>query len=77
MRGKLRLLGGPAPTAYLLPRLPHSVKPDFFYDLIEKESPGPYVELFARKPREGWDRWGNEVDCSPELANELEFSILE
>lgn len=68
VRGKLRLLGAAAPTAYLLPRLPHSVKPDFFYDLIEKESPGPYLELFARRLREGWDCWGNEVHCSPELA---------
>ena len=61
VRGKLRLLGNPAPTAYLLPRLPHSVKPEFFYELIEKQSPGPYLELFARKLRQNWDSWGNEI----------------
>ena len=61
VRGKMRLLGSPAPTAYLHPRLPHSVKPDFFYELIEKESPGPYLELFARKLRPSWDSWGNEI----------------
>jgi N6-adenosine-specific RNA methylase IME4 len=23
--------------------------------------PGPYIELFARRKREGWTSWGNEV----------------
>lgn len=36
----------------------HSVKPAAFYDLVEQVSPGPYVELFARQPRLGWDSWG-------------------
>gem|GEM_PF-4022641 len=27
-------------------------------DYIERVSPGPYVELFARQPRLGWDAWG-------------------
>ncbi len=64
VRGSLRLKGPTAPTAFLLPRLPHSVKPDFFYELIEKESPGPFLELFARKSRDGWDCWGNEINSS-------------
>jgi N6-adenosine-specific RNA methylase IME4 len=38
----------------------HSRKPDEFYDLVESCSPGPYLELFARFPRQGWDQWGNE-----------------
>lgn len=38
----------------------HSRKPDEVYNLIEQCSPGPYVELFARFRREGWDQWGNE-----------------
>ena len=38
----------------------HSRKPDEIYDLIEQCSPGPYLELFARFGREGWDQWGNE-----------------
>jgi N6-adenosine-specific RNA methylase IME4 len=38
----------------------HSRKPDEFYDLVESCSPGPYLELFARFPREDWDQWGNE-----------------
>jgi N6-adenosine-specific RNA methylase IME4 len=36
----------------------HSVKPDAFGDLVERVSPGPYVELFCRRPRLGWDSWG-------------------
>jgi N6-adenosine-specific RNA methylase IME4 len=38
----------------------HSVKPDAFIDMVEQVSPGPYVELFARRQRLGWDTWGNE-----------------
>jgi N6-adenosine-specific RNA methylase IME4 len=38
----------------------HSRKPDEFYDIIEACSPGPYLELFARFRRAGWDQWGNE-----------------
>jgi N6-adenosine-specific RNA methylase IME4 len=36
----------------------HSAKPAAFCDLVEQVSPGPYVELFARAPRLGWDSWG-------------------
>lgn len=36
----------------------HSVKPQAFIDVVEQVSPGPYVELFARAPRLGWDAWG-------------------
>jgi N6-adenosine-specific RNA methylase IME4 len=36
----------------------HSQKPGAFLDLVESWSPGPYVELFARAPRLGWDSWG-------------------
>lgn len=39
----------------------HSKKPEFFQDLIEQMSNGPRIELFARRPRDGWDVWGNEV----------------
>ena len=40
----------------------HSRKPDEQYDLIEACSPGPYLELFARYPRDGWTAWGDESD---------------
>lgn len=38
----------------------HSRKPDEIYDIVESCSPGPYLELFARFRRTGWDQWGNE-----------------
>lgn len=43
----------------------HSRKPDEQYELIERCSPGPYLELFARHPRPGWVVWGDEA--APEL----------
>jgi N6-adenosine-specific RNA methylase IME4 len=43
----------------------HSRKPDEQYDLIEACSPGPYLELFARHPRNCWDVWGDE--SAPEV----------
>lgn len=39
----------------------HSRKPDGFLDLVESASPGPYLELFARRQRLGWDSWGDEA----------------
>jgi hypothetical protein len=39
----------------------HSRKPDQLYDIVEGCSPGPYLELFARHPRDGWVQWGDEV----------------
>lgn len=50
----------PLSTWFVWPRGPHSQKPDAFYDLVEQVSPGPYVEVFARRHRFFWDVWGNE-----------------
>lgn len=38
----------------------HSSKPEGFLDFVEQVSPGPYVELFARRHRLGWDVWGDQ-----------------
>lgn len=45
----------------------HSRKPDEFITLIENCSSGPYLEMFARGDRDGWDMWGNQatVDYEP------------
>ncbi len=40
----------------------HSRKPDALYEIIESCSPGPYLELFARGKRKGWDAWGNQAE---------------
>lgn len=47
----------------------HSEKPEEFQDIIEQVSPGPYLELFARRYRPGWDVWGNEVISALEIAS--------
>jgi N6-adenosine-specific RNA methylase IME4 len=39
----------------------HSAKPDEFYARVERLVAGPYIELFARKRRPGWDCWGDEI----------------
>jgi N6-adenosine-specific RNA methylase IME4 len=53
----------------------NSAKPDGFQDLVESVSPGPYLELFARRQRLGWDTWGDEalnhVDLSATKSAEL------
>lgn len=43
----------------------HSRKPDGALDLVEQASPGPYLELFSRTPRLGWDSygWGYELSA--------------
>lgn len=62
VRGRLKLIGeSTKPTLFLSPRLGHSVKPDWFYQLVEEKSPGPRLEMFSRRSRDGWDAWGNEV----------------
>lgn len=44
----------------------HSRKPTETFGLIERCSPGPYLEIFAREPAHGWTSWGNEVDSYEE-----------
>ncbi len=39
----------------------HSRKPDEFFEMVERQSQGPYLELFARGRRPGWTTWGNET----------------
>lgn len=55
-------------TWFEWPRGRHSEKPAAFYDLVERVSPGPYLELFARQKRLGWHVWGNEVDSDVEVV---------
>ena len=46
----------------------HSAKPPEFYAMVDQVSPGPYLEMFARDRRFGWDAWGNEVQSDVEIA---------
>jgi N6-adenosine-specific RNA methylase IME4 len=40
----------------------HSRKPDELYSIIEKCSPGPFLEMFARDARKGWRVFGNQSE---------------
>jgi N6-adenosine-specific RNA methylase IME4 len=42
-------------------RREHSEKPEEVARRIERLYPGPYLELFARRERPGWQCWGNEL----------------
>lgn len=39
----------------------HSAKPERVREMVEKASPGPRLELFARMEVSGWTVWGNQV----------------
>jgi N6-adenosine-specific RNA methylase IME4 len=43
------------------PRREHSRKPEQVYDRIERLAKGPYLDLFARESRSGWDAWGDQA----------------
>ena len=44
------------------PRREHSRKPEEAYERIEALCEGPYLEMFARFPRPGWDSWGIDTE---------------
>jgi N6-adenosine-specific RNA methylase IME4 len=63
IRGSMPRAKGATNVSQLIqaPRGRHSEKPPEIYEKIEELYPeGPYLELFARRRREGWDGWGNE-----------------
>lgn len=64
IKGKMRTLapGRSQVNVIAKRKREHSRKPDEMYDVIEQCSPGPYLELFARERRKGWEQWGDQVD---------------
>ncbi|MGS2809325.1 MT-A70 family methyltransferase [Nocardia sp. MW-W600-9] len=61
-RGKAKVNFRAQPTWFIAPVQEHSHKPEEQFAIIERVSPGPYLELFARRQQPGWDVWGNEID---------------
>ena len=59
--------GATGGTWFAWPRGRHSEKPEEFYRLVESVSPGPYLEMFARTRRPGWDAFGDEAEGSINL----------
>lgn len=48
-------------TCFEAPRREHSRKPDEFYEVIERVTAGPRIDVFSREPRGGFDQFGNET----------------
>jgi len=48
-------------THFAAPKTTHSEKPDAFYDIVERASYPPFLDVFARKRRRGWAVWGAGV----------------
>jgi len=42
-------------------RTTHSTKPEIFYKMVDEICAGKKLDYFARKKREGWDVYGDEV----------------
>lgn len=51
-------------TGFYEAKREHSQKPERMYELIEKVSYSPRIELFARLPKEGYDCWGNDPNIT-------------
>lgn len=61
VRGKPAVLSHSVLSVFEARPLAHSAKPDEAYRLIERLSPGPWVELFGRKERAGWTVLGVDL----------------
>ena len=48
-------------THFTWSRRRHSEKPSEFFELVERVSPGPYFEMFARVERRGWEQMGDQL----------------
>lgn len=61
-RGKPQRQACDVAKLLISPRREHSRKPEATYARIERLLAGPYLELFARASRPGWDAWGDQAD---------------
>lgn len=67
-RGNARRVAKNIREVILSPVREHSRKPDEAFDRAKLYCEGPYLELFSRERRPGWDSWGNEVGKFGEAA---------
>lgn len=58
-----RMRGTHYPWPHPRPRV-HSRKPDGAYQLCERVSPGPRLEMYARYRREGWQQMGDQLEAA-------------
>ncbi len=67
-RGKPKRTSKAVRQLLVAPRREHSRKPDEFFIGVERLVPGPYLELFSRQSRPGWEQWGAETTKFNEAA---------
>ncbi|MGH6851358.1 MAG: MT-A70 family methyltransferase [Methylocella sp.] len=61
-------------------RRQHSRKPDCVRERIEALVDGPYLELFARETKPGWDCWGDQrglFDSGPAITRRQPSKLVE
>ncbi len=58
--------GRSMPNIILAQKQGHSIKPPSQFEIIEQCSWGPFLELFARRPRLGWYQWGDQYRNRPD-----------
>jgi N6-adenosine-specific RNA methylase IME4 len=61
IRGRLLTRVRNLGTHFTAPKTYHSARPDVFYQMVERTSYPPYLDVFARKRRPGWTVWGNGI----------------
>ena len=67
-RGRMPVKVKDVQALIVSPLREHSRKPDEQYAKIERLYDGPYLEMFARRARPGWDVWGNEVASTVQIG---------
>jgi site-specific DNA-methyltransferase (adenine-specific) len=68
VKGKMPVVAHDIMGLIYHPVMEHSKKPNDQYRKIEALYPDmKYLELFARRKREGWDSWGNEIKNDVEI----------
>ncbi len=58
VRGRLSTRVKNIPTHFIAAKTYHSAKPDACYEIVERASFPPFLDVFARKERRGWTTWG-------------------
>lgn len=68
IKGKPKRLSAKVHQVIVAPIEEHSKKPDEARKrIVELLGDLPRIELFARQKKQGWDTWGNEVQCDINL----------